>query len=414
MNTNKNKLLKRSDLIDIIFASFMAELGAKRVELLIEYALQLPKDPEALSVMEHLMELLVEQLPDSPFGQQTNGGEGHRFIANVLKAVSDGDKLVPLDAISEKDILLTLLLRRVPQSVLREIFDDVDRHVSAEAGRAVYDLVDEIRVPERKKEEVFAEFKAKLDPSLRGPTTIEQQRGIRGRQAGGSPSSLLAALLGLTGGGFPPGSLPEGLDELSRQPGVRVISLNDLLSGGPRGGKRDAFEEFLQELEGRSGQPEPDGSVTLGDLWSAENQTFGLTRAVEDFLRLNRPRTDNINMNGVRGLPLRLFKDMTVLALRYRETFPGQPEEAEQLIKLVNIIHADIVRDYGTVDEAIATFLAKHPERAEGERQAADRQKVVDEAVAKGEPTPDCGCPACNLKRRARGEKPVVERPTSL
>lgn len=171
------------------------------------------------------------------------------------------------------------------------------------------------------------------------------------------------------------------------------------------------FEDFLQELEGRSGQSEPDTSVTVGDLWRAENQTFGLTRAVEDFLRLNRPASDTINMDGIRGLPLRLFRDMNELALRYRETFPGRVDEADKLIKLVNIIHADIVRNYGTVDEAIATFLAKHPERAEGERQAADRQKVVDEAVAKGEPTPDCGCPACNLKRRARGEKPFIERP---
>jgi len=400
MNIDKNKLLKRSTLLDIIFSALMAEIGSKKVEQIVEYALTgLNPEQPVVTALSELMELTHEQLAILSEGEHERGGHGMRLIGNVITAHREGDKLTSMDAVDEHDMLLTALAFRVPQHVIREVFDDIEQHVSVKAGVAVQELFQELREKKVSKLEMLRLFKVGLDPSLQGPTSIEQQASRRSGGARGS--SIVSVLMSLLGAG--------GASLGGR--GVRVMSLDDLFGDGPG----IDFDDLLSSAEGRkSAASEPDGSITVGDLWREENQTFGLITSVEDFLRRNRPRTDAVDMDGVRKLPLRLFKDMKDLDARYREVFGYDGELAEMLVVIVNLIHADLVQRYKTVDEAIATVLAKHPERAEGELKAAERQKVVDAAVAKGEPTPDCGCKACNAKRRARGEAPVIERSTQL
>jgi hypothetical protein len=405
---NTNKILKRSNLIDVIFAAFMAELGTTKVENLIEYAMKgLGAESVAVEGLEQLTELLVEQLDaDERYKEPANqerGGAGMRFLATVITATREGSKLTRLDALGESEILLEILVRRVPQTTLREIYDDLDQNVSVKASTAVQELVNEIRELSLPKEAMLRKFKKELDPTLQGPTSLERQRD---RPRGGrGAASVLAALTALLGdpAGITQDDLPEELRGLSGMPGVRIMRLDELFGGRP---SASAFEDLLRKVE--QPLPEPDGSVTVGDLWSEENQTFGLIRSVEDFLRKNRPRTDAINMDGVRGLPLRMFKDPNELASRFREVYMDAPAMGEMLVVLGDLIHADTVKRYGSIAEAIETFLAKHPERADAERKASERAEIVNNAVRKGEPTPGCDCPPCNAKRRARGGASVA------
>lgn len=397
MNQNKaNELIRKSDAIDLFIATLIAEVGSERINMLRDQFIGLFGEERGLAVIDVLtpgMELTHEVVGDLLQEDQMKGGLGSIFLDRTK---SSGVPCMTGDEVDIEEIILMFLAKGAPRAVKRAILDILDEDVSAKAGSEAAAVMDDIdaRFPDAVDIAAFA--KKNLNPDLQGPTRSELARQ---RPRGRVGSSLMAVLTALAGGNLGPslgspfehprrGGFPTGsLTDLFSGPGMKVVSLDELL-GGPLGG-----------IPGKA----KNRFITFQDILTWKNVPFGLTPGVEGVLRRLGRSADVISMDGVREMPLRDFRRMNVLM--HKIDTSRFDEETQQILRAVlRAVENDLVTMFGSIDNAISSYLAENPTRREGEKIADSQETAMEDAVMRGDPTPNCNCGPCNAKRRARGE----------
>lgn len=388
-----NKNIKNSTASDLFLSVLIADVGTARFEKLRDEfmeKLNLSQDvgvglvDDTQPSLGVLMDLFTDGTDalTAPVGGL--GMEVIKRLSLVDLSHLDNEEEDSLDA---GEVLSLVLLREASGGMLREALDFLAEQVSVKAADAARQTITDMKDVYFRKMPTDTEFadglRHMMDSDLQGPTASEvrRQRAEHTDRAGGRPAGILTALLvGLGGLGETGGGLEESL----------VGFLSSLKRKSPK----------VQELRGLLADKL--SGATIGDLWEMENVPFGLPSDVEDLLRTN-PSNKYINMDGVRSTPMKMLAseegDESMAGMRQSGAKAvAEGRLSQELSELINEIYTairgGIIRDHGSVENAIAKtgeWLSKKTSRF-------------------AEPTLNCDCPRCKTLIRLANAGLRVDR----